>query len=217
MRPVGYLNPNFIIISVGILVLFWAFGSYVVYSITVENAKQCIPPLDGCIYISKSANYHISSIFYRATILPTTMLLLIANYYILQYLKRYTDIQKDIYIFLFTISIVIAPITLNITEALPNGSVDYGFKKLHRIFAGIAFFTMIVFELITSIYIYKKYKSIYSLVLIIIAISEIIFVILPELSTFHNIRAVSQWNLMITISIWFIYLGYKANDIFKIK
>jgi len=215
-NKIGYINPRFIIITTGILILFWAFGSYFI-SVEFDGVKQCIPPIDGCEYISHSANYHISSIFYRATVLPATVLLAFSNYFILQYVKNYANISKFTYLILFLIAVIIAPIALNITEALPNGTLHYGFKHLHNIFAGISFGTIVIFELTVSIILIFKSKNIFFILLLILSLIDIILLIIPVFMPIHTVKVICQWNLLISNSLWFIVFGIGINMIYCTK
>jgi hypothetical protein len=62
---IGCISASQTIVITGIFLLIWAFGSYLVYVLTVPNPILCFPPLSGCVTISHAGDYPFSGFFYR--------------------------------------------------------------------------------------------------------------------------------------------------------
>jgi hypothetical protein len=48
----GCISASQTIVITGIFLLIWAFGSYLIYVLTVPDPFVCFPPFSGCVSIS---------------------------------------------------------------------------------------------------------------------------------------------------------------------
>jgi hypothetical protein len=118
----GCISASQTIVITGIFLLIWAFGSYLIYVLTVPDPFVCFPPFSGCVSISHAGGYPFSGFFYRLLVLPLAPLLGLSMYFIVQFLQNINpDVRPNIRRTLILLGSVILPISLIVAEAFKDG------------------------------------------------------------------------------------------------
>ena len=208
---IGCLPAGRVISATGVLMLVWAFFSYVLYVLTSSDVPVCFPPLTGCVAISTAGTYgEIASIFYRATVLPAASLLGISAYFAIQYLsslglQTLAALDK----IRFLIGVVLTPLFLAIAEAILNGYSTKGvFEELHILFSGLAFLGIIVFELIVGYQLLKLQASPGNKLLFWLPAAALLFGLLGG-RVFNS--SIVEWNVFILVTVWLVLMGRQVS------
>lgn len=207
----GNLPAAAIILWTGILLLMWAFGSYLIYILTSPDAPVCFPPLSGCAAISKAGTSgEIASIFYRATVLPATTFLALSNYFVLQYLAALNGVARPATQKIgFAIGVVLTPLCLAMAEAILNGvSTSGGFEQLHILFSGLAFLGVIAFEILIAYQLFKFAPSVFSKLLLGLSVGALLFGVIGSLVLKQpGASNIVEWNVFILAALWLVAMG----------
>mgnify|MGYP000004304572 FL=1 len=208
---IACLPAGRIISATGLLMLLWAFGSYVIYVFTSPNVPVCFPPLTGCVAISTAGTHgEIASIFYRATVLPAASFLGVSAYLVIQSLSSLglpasTALAKV----RFLIGVVLTPFFLAIAEAILNGYSTTGvLEELHVLFSGLAFLGIILFELMVAYQLLKLEASPVNKLLFCLPACALLFGLLG--GSVFNSRVV-EWNVFVLVAFWLVFIGHKVS------
>ncbi|MBL4782783.1 MAG: hypothetical protein JKX92_11130 [Porticoccaceae bacterium] len=209
---IACLPAGRIISATGLLMLVWAFFSYVIYVFTSPNVPVCFPPLTGCVAISTAGTHgEIASIFYRATVLPAASFLGVSAYLVIQYLsglglQAFTVLDKV----RFLIGVVLTPLFLAIAEAILNGYSTTGvLEELHVLFSGLAFLGIILFELLVAYQLFKLEASRENKLLFCLPACALLFGLLG--GSVFNSRIV-EWNVFLLVAVWLVFMGRKVSS-----
>ena len=199
---------NFVMLSylipVGLLV--WAFGSYGMYILfdNPELETVCQPWLDSCATISHAGEVgQVGAIFFRATILPLTAVMLIyaimmkTHFQNLGYGKHY---QRTIAVGLLVLAIV----SLLLSESILSGPVrpTMEMAKLHGLFAILAFLLMFMGQTMAGYIVFSNKKTMHSICLFLLPAVTVVTYFVATV-VIGKTRAF-EWALLESIIIWFI-------------
>jgi len=210
----GCIPASNTILLTGVLLLIWAFGSYLIYILTTQSPILCFPPFSGCTSISNAGDYPFSGLFYRSLILPLAPLLGLSMYFIIQFLKKINPhIHSNIKHTLFALGCIILPISLIITEAFKDGHRSHPsyIIELHVLFAGIAFLTLIIFQVIASFQLLKAQNSIFYKFIFFFSLLPIMLIMLQLLTHIQHINDIVEWNVFTVVIIWNILIGLRMR------
>jgi hypothetical protein len=212
-HKLGCISASNIIILTGVFLLIWAFGSYLVYVLTIQNPDLCFPPLSGCTSISHAGNYPFSGFFYRLLVLPLAPLLGKYMYFIIQFLENIIpDVRPNIKRILFIFGCIILPISLIVTETFKDGHRFHPsyVSDLHVLFAGIAFLMLIIFQIITSFQLLRA-KSIFYKFMFFLSLFPIFMIIFQYSTHIEGINDIVEWNVFVALMIWNILIGVRIK------
>ncbi|OUS13207.1 hypothetical protein A9Q89_04265 [Gammaproteobacteria bacterium 53_120_T64] len=209
---IGCLPAGWVISTTGVLMLVWAFFSYLIYVFTSPNVPVCFPPLTGCVAISTAGTHgEIASIFYRATVLPAASFLGISAYFVIQYLSSLGLQSLPAFDKIrCLIGVVLTPLFLAIAEAILNGYSTTGvFEELHILFSGLAFLGIIIFELMVAYQLLKSEASRGNMLLFLLPTCALLLGLLGN-SVFNS--KIIEWNVFVLVSVWLVFMGRKVSS-----
>ncbi|CAC9485085.1 hypothetical protein BPUTSESOX_932 [uncultured Gammaproteobacteria bacterium] len=201
---IGCISASQTIVITGIFLLIWAFGSYLVYVLTVPNPILCFPPLSGCVTISHAGDYPFSGFFYRLLVLPLAPLLGLSMYFIVQFLQNINpNIHPNIRRILVILGSVILPISFILSEAFKDGHQLHPqyVADLHLLTSVIAFLSLIIFQIVASFHLPKARGMLF------LSLLPVFIVIFQYSTHIQYINAIVEWNVFISIIVWNILIG----------
>ena len=200
----GCISASQTIVITGIFLLIWAFGSYLIYVLTVPDPFVCFPPFSGCVSISHAGGYPFSGFFYRLLVLPLAPLLGLSMYFIVQFLQNINpDVRPNIRRTLILLGSVVLPISLIVAEAFKDGHRFHPqyVSDLHSLFSVIAFLSLIIFQIIASLQLPKARGMLF------LALLPVFIIVFQYFTHIQNINNIVEWNVFISIVVWNILIG----------
>jgi len=129
------------------------------YYIAVSNGHvpSCMPLLEGCTSISATGRASPESLFFRATMIPSAMLMMFYWYLMTQWLVRIVTNKSRYFYLVFILGLVSSVFLIAYTVAL--GFIDplYGLQR--RVGVTLFFSCALIAQLMVSNIVFKAVKS----------------------------------------------------------
>ncbi len=198
------LKPHVALAIMAIGVLIWMFLSYAI-GVLFGGQELCFPPLRGCNSISEAGTTFPASIFYRAFILPLSVVSFVVWIFFRQYLifvfkKENLSSALNTAIKLGLIGSFFSIVGQSVLGG-PIGRTNL----IHTIPSIISIF----FNLTAQIIISLKIKNIVSKTpLIISGLNLFLIVTLGLLDLYPGVSSrvgkIAEWNCVILLQVWFL-------------
>lgn len=217
------LRLRSIALLAGLLPIVGAFISYYIAA-RMDHVASCIPLLEGCASISSAGRASPESLFFRATMIPSAMLMILYWFLVKQWLIKVDGLkntQQNIILFLGVISAIFLVI-----YSVAVGFIGEIYSMQRRIGVTIFFSCGLISQLMTTNYIWKLIKAgrlylpwklhiwkltICTLMLLIGLISIPLSIIYPDSGYIDNIL---EWNYAVIMYVYYIltYFVWSSTD-----
>lgn len=205
-----------IAIFVGGLSIATVFFAYVI-AVNYGHVPLCMPLLEGCTSISSTGRASPESLFFRATMIPVAMLMILYWYLMAQWLTRISGRKRRQFHIIFILGLVSAVFLIVYTVAL--GFIDPVYALQRRVGVTLFFSGALIAQLMVSNIIFKLVRARhlqlpYHLHYLLLGISVVMVLIglssIPASIYFSHIHVMDniiEWNYALFMNLFYIVTG----------